>query len=72
MNAKLCKRLRRMARSMSYNPQTGISLPARRLMVLPAHEKRAKEEGFRHVTAVNGPQTTRGIYRWLKRHHAEA
>lgn len=70
MNLKTCKRLRKMARQMSYNPQTGELMPARRLMVLPAHEKRFKFQGHAQgVTAVNDPRTTRGIYRWLKRNH---
>lgn len=74
MNAKLCKRLRKMAHHMHFellkqdpkNPP-----PNRRLMVLPAHERKAREqESMRNVTAVNHPQSVRGIYRWLKRNHA--
>ena len=66
MNAKTCKRLRKMAHQMCLQPD-GRVLPTRRLMVLPQHEKRAREEGFRRVTAVNDPHSWRGIYRWLKR-----
>lgn len=74
MNLKTCKHLRRMARQMSYNPQTGESMPARRLVVLPAHEKRFKFQGHAQgVTTVNDARTFRGIYRWLKRnYHAVA
>lgn len=75
MNLKTCKHLRRMARQMSYNPETNESMPARRLMVLPAHEKQVKagERQFPNVTAVNDPRTTRGVYRWLKKnYHAVA
>ena len=71
MNLKLAKRLRKMAHQMSLQ-QDGSVLPTRRLVVLPAHEKRAKEEGFRHVTAVNSPHSWRGIYRWLKRNYGHA
>lgn len=66
MNAKTCKRLRKMAHAMCLQPD-GKVLPTRRLMVLPAHERRFKAEGIRRITAVNDPQTFRGIYRWLKR-----
>lgn len=70
MNLKTCKHLRRMARQMSYNSQTGESMPARRLMVLPAHEKRFKFQGHAQgITAVNDARSTRGVYRWLKRNH---
>lgn len=74
MNAKLCKRLRKMARQMSFNPQTDESLPDRRLMVHPAHEQRFKEQGHsKGITAVNDARSTRGIYRWLKKNdHAVA
>lgn len=71
MNLKTAKRLRKMAHQMCLQ-QDGSVLPTRQLMVLPAHEARAKEDGFRHVTAVNGPRTWRGIYRWLKRNYAHA
>lgn len=73
MNAKLCKHLRRMARQMSFDPKTSKSLPARRLMVLPSHEKRFKfqrENGMpatQGISAINDPNSTRGIYRWLKK-----
>lgn len=68
MNQKLCKHLRRMARQMSFDPKTGKSLPARRLMVLPAHESRFKEQkSIAGISAINDPNTTRGIYRWLKK-----
>jgi len=69
MNSKKAKFLRKMARQVSFNPETKESLPARRLMVLPAHEKRAQEKGMAHVTAINDPRTTRGAYRWLKENH---
>ena len=62
MNAKTCKRLRKMAHQMN-RPED----PVRRLMVHPPHERRAKEEGFLHVTAVNDPRSFRGVYRWLKK-----
>lgn len=69
MNLKVAKHLRKMARQMSFDPQTGKSLPARRLMVDPRHEKQLKagERKFPNITAVNDPQTTRGVYRWLKK-----
>jgi hypothetical protein len=62
-----------MARQMSFNPETNESMPARRLMVLPAHEKRfkfQKENGMpvtQGITAVNDSRSQRGVYRWLKR-----
>jgi hypothetical protein len=68
LNLKLAKRLRKMAHQMSLQPD-GRVLPVRQLMVHPAHEARAKEEGLGHVTAVNNRQTWRGIYRWLKRNY---
>lgn len=72
MNAKLCKRLRKMAHAMQFELTTkGIPAVSRKLLVLPAHEKRAKVQGhMQGITAINGPQTWRGIYRWLKRNHA--
>jgi hypothetical protein len=45
--------------------------PGRRLMVFPPHEAKAREQGsMQGITAVNHPQSWRGIYRWLKRNHA--
>ena len=74
MNAKLCKRLRKMAHAMHFELLTKDPRnppPNRKLMVMPAHEARAKEQGsMRGVTAVNHPQSVRGIYRWLKRNYA--
>jgi hypothetical protein len=53
---------------MSFNPETNESMPARRLMVLPAHEKRFKFQGHAQgITAVNDARSERGVYRWLKR-----
>ena len=71
MNAKLCKRLRKMAHAMHFEFTTkGVEAPVRKLMVAPAHEARAKEQGsMRGVSAVNHPQSWRGIYRWLKRNY---
>ena len=72
MNAKTCKRLRKMAHAMCLQPD-GKVLPTRRLMVLPAHEKRFKFQGHvQGISAVNDPQTWRGIYRWLKRNFQHA
>lgn len=74
MNAKLCKRLRKMAYAMHFellakDPENPP--PTRRLMVLPAHERKARaQDGMRGVTAVNHPQSVRGIYHWLKRNYA--
>lgn len=74
MNAKLCKRLRKMAHAMHFEILTKDpknAPPNRKLMVLPAHESKAREQdGMRGVTAVNHPQSWRGIYRWLKRNYA--
>ena len=73
MNAKLCKRLRKMANAMALERhlQTKEPIVQRRLMVLPAHEKRFKFQGHTQgITAVNGPQTWRGVYRWLKKNYA--
>lgn len=75
MNQKAAKKLRRMARQMAMAQvaQTGDSPPAKRLMVLPEHEKRFKFQGHAQgVTAVNDPRTERGINRWLKKHVHEA
>jgi hypothetical protein len=70
LNLKTCKHLRRMARQMSFNPETNEAMPARRLMVLPAHEKRFKFQGsVQGITAVNDPRSTRGVYRWLKENY---
>ena len=73
MNAKLCKRLRKMAYAMHFEILTKDPKnppPNRKLMVLPAHEKKAREQGHMiGITAVNHPQSVRGIYRWLKRNH---
>lgn len=67
MNAKLCKRLRKMAHRM-HKPDEA---PVRKLMVLPAHEKRFNFQGHAQgITAVNHPHSFRGIYRWLKRNYA--
>jgi hypothetical protein len=43
--------------------------PVRKLMVHPAHEAsfRSGDRPAGHTTAVNHPQSFRGIYRWLKR-----
>ena len=72
MNAKLCKRLRKMAHRMALQSD-GTVLPTRHLMVLPAHEKRFKFQGSTQgITAVNGVRTWRGVYRWLKRNHQYA
>ena len=78
MNAKMCKRLRKLARQMSFDPQAGTQLPPRRLMVNPAHEKRfqfQKENGMnaiQGISAINDVRTTRGTYRWLKGHVHDA
>lgn len=71
MNAKTCKRLRKMAHAMHFELGTkGVKSPMRQLMVLPAHEKKVKEQGhMMGVTAVNHAQSWRGIYRWLKRNY---
>ena len=76
MNAKLCRKLRRMARQLAFDEmaRTQVETPPRKLMVHPAHEKSFRE-GTRkvaHTTAVNHPQSVRGIYRWLKRNYAKA
>lgn len=69
MNLKIAKRLREMAHQMHKPDQA----PVRRLMVHPAHERRAKAQGsMRGITAVNDPRSWRGIYRWLKRNYANA
>lgn len=73
MNQKKAKLLRKMARQMSFNPETNEAMPARRLMVLPAHEKRFKfQNSVQGITAVNDPRTTRGVTRWLKRNFDHA
>ena len=72
MNAKTCKHLRKMAHKMCLQPDNTV-LPTRRLMVLPAHEKRFKfQKSVQGITAVNDPRTWRGIYRWLKRNYQYA
>lgn len=72
MNLKKAKVLRKMANRMALERSLRENSPIvqRKLVVHPAHETKAKEEGFRHVTAVNAPTSVRGIYRWLKRHAA--
>ena len=74
MNAKTCKRLRKMAHAMHFEIQTKDpenAPPDRKLMVLPAHEAKAREQGhMSNITAVNHPQSLRGIYRWLKRNYS--
>ncbi len=75
MNQKAAKKLRRMARQMAMAQvaQTGESLPAKRLMVHPDHEKRFKFQGHAQgITAVNDARTERGINRWLKKNYASA
>lgn len=76
MNAKLCKRLRKQAHRMmlELHLDSGGKTPVRDrfLIVFGPHEKRMQELGAGRVTAVNHPQTTRGIYRWLKRNYAKA
>jgi hypothetical protein len=70
MNAKTCKHLRKMANSMALEMHLKTKQPiiARELMVLPSHEDRARKQGhMMGITAVNHPQSVRGIYRWLKR-----
>jgi hypothetical protein len=63
-----------MARAMHFELQTKDPKnipPPRRLMVLPAHDAKAKHQGhMANITAVNHPQSVRGIYRWLKRNYA--
>ena len=74
MNAKTCKRLRKMAHTM-HNELLARKLdaPVRKLMVHPAHERKAKDQGhMTGVTAVNHKQSWRGIYRWLKRNYHAA
>lgn len=66
MNSKKAKLMRSMARRMALRPD-GSVWPDRGLIVHPAHEQRAQEKGLGHVSAINAPQTTRGVYRWLKR-----
>ncbi len=69
MNAKLAKHLRKMAHQLCLQPD-GTVLPTRRLVVLKRHEEKAREQGhMRGVTAVNCPQSWRGINRWLKRNY---
>ena len=74
MNAKTCKRLRKMAHAMHFELLTKDPKnppPNRKLMVLPAHEAKAREQGhMSNITAVNHPQSVRGIYRWLKRNYS--
>lgn len=66
MNLKKCKALRRMARRMEFSlHEQGIDTK-RKLLVLQSHEARAKQ-GDRRITAVNNPNSLRGIYRWLKK-----
>ncbi len=73
MNSKLCKRLRKMAYQMSFDPKTKESMPMRRLVVHPAQEARAKAgAGMGSVTAINDMRSWRGVYRWLKRNHMHA
>lgn len=73
MNAKLCKRLRKGANKMMLelheSDKEKYPIVNRKLMVLPAHERIAAAGG-RNITAVNHPQSCRGIYRWLKRNYA--
>lgn len=76
MNLKLAKQLRKQARWMmlQLHNESGGKIPIRdrALQVFKPHEQIAREKGMAHVTAVNHPQTVRGIYRWLKRNHAKA
>lgn len=69
----MCKQLRKLARQMSFDPQAGVQLPARRLVVNPAHEKRFKFQkennmpATQGISAINDVRTARGTYRWLKK-----
>jgi len=76
LNAKTCKRLRKMAHAMHFELLTKDPKnppPTRKLMVMSAHEAKAHKQGnMRGVTAVNHPQSVRGIYRWLKRNYHAA
>lgn len=79
MNAKKAKLMRKMANAMhnarmQESPDLDVS---RKLLVKPTHEGLLKEQhevkaksgrmgGF--VTAVNNPNSVRGIGRWLKKY----
>lgn len=73
MNAKLAKKLRKMAYALHFELMTKDPRnppPVRKLMVHPAHEARAKEQDhMMGITAVNHLQSVRGINRWLKANH---
>jgi len=61
MNAKLCKRLRRQARSLS------VGLPARRIIAGRNVAYRPNGERYFALRVENDPRSIRGIYRNLKR-----
>lgn len=68
MNGKKAKHLRWMATNMfAQLPAQNITPSERKLMVHPADERRAKEQGnMLGCRAVNHQHSHRGIYRWLK------
>lgn len=74
MNAKLCKHLRRMARSVQKDcfDAEGVPIVFRKLLVDPRHERRLKTTGqAKGCSAVNDPNTFRGIHRSLKRKYRD-
>lgn len=66
MNAKKCKKFRRIARGM------GLELPARELLAKPTKKRVIWVEGKNkhsriEVQAINSMKSVRGIYRALKK-----
>lgn len=63
MNSGTCKRLRGLARARS------VGMPERRLLGKPVAVKTRTGRPFHKLIAVNDPNSTRGIYRALKREY---
>lgn len=64
MNAKTCKQLRALARTRS------VGKPERRLLAMKV-QAGSGQRRYIAIVAVNDPDSTRGIYRHLKREHAK-
>ena len=63
MNAKLCKRLRREARAQTVGKRFRRLMMVGQVAYRPTGERRFAEG------AINDPETTRGVYRILKKAH---
>lgn len=66
MNSGTCKSLRGMARARS------VGMPERRLLGKPVNVNMGNGRSYQRLIAVNDPNSTRGIYRRLKREHRQS